>query len=239
LKQVADELAINYSTAKTIVQTFRKERRITKKPKRSLETKKAIKRERYLSKCLTQSKVARIISRIMEDELIAIANDVKCTKQSEPQSPIAEVSTAIATSPPSGAESPPTKTFPRITSANQMVLFPNEEEGPRPGQVTRAVATEYSYFPVSKKDIFYVYSEINPEEEYRDRVDYANPVVLRAKTSIRETEGAPIAKLPLISALASKSAFAPPTQFAHSEPQEATLFFTEYSLKIIMNSFER
>jgi len=56
-KEAAEELKINYSTAKTIVQTFRREKRVAKKPKHCTETKKAIKHERLLRKLLKSDQV--------------------------------------------------------------------------------------------------------------------------------------------------------------------------------------
>ncbi len=177
LKQAADELDINYSTAKTIVQTFRREKRVAKKPKRGLQTKKAIKRERFMARVLTRYKVGKILAKIMESETRGEAK--KPSKEKSRAHP--EASTAVATQQPTELPSGMHKVFPRVTSALQMVLMPLEEEGPKEGQVSRGILTDSFELPPTKRDIFFVRSETNPEELYRDKVDYSNLVAFRAK----------------------------------------------------------
>ncbi len=242
LKQAADELGVNYSTAKTIVQTFRKEKRITKKPKRMIETKKAIKRERYLSKLLSESKVAKLLSQVLSSELL-ILQKAKALEEPAPLTPpvgLSEASTFMATVQPSDVASPAPKGLPRVVSAGQMVLFPLEEDGPKPGQVSRAVSAcmDAGVSGLPKKDIFYVYCEDNPEEEYKGKIDYDNPVLLRAKLEEKPTEI--LAKLPMIPAATTCSAFIPVTKRlrdnlrVESEPKPV-FKFEDYTIPIIYN----
>jgi hypothetical protein len=64
------------------VQTFRKEKRIAKKPKRSLLTRKALKREHNLRHALSSGRVTALVDRLFSDETIQdlIAN---CGDQSK------------------------------------------------------------------------------------------------------------------------------------------------------------
>lgn len=166
MKDAAIRLNINYSTAKTIVQTFRKEKRISKKPKHTKMTKKSIKREEFLSRVLTQSKLAKIITRITSTEFKK-RRSLK-GKFSRPSQPISEARTLAATGQVS--ENFSLNGFPRIESAGQMQIFEAEKEGPKPGQVTRAVSVD---MPQNlKKDIFFVHSEGKPGDEFKQLIDY-------------------------------------------------------------------
>ncbi len=233
MKQVADELSINYSTAKTIVQTFRKERRIAKKPKRALETKKAVKRERYLTKLLSHSKVVKMVALIVGEESVTSSDK----KSPEPTAPIVDSSTLISVPVRPEAETQH-KAFPRITSANQMVLFPAEEDGPKPGQVSCAVATDPLSFPFSRKDVFYVYSESNPEEEYKGKVDYANPVLLRAKLSSPAVESLAAQGQLLLQTQPFPRTISAPL-LAGFDVQGPAFDFQEYARRIRVDPFER
>lgn len=157
LKEAAEKLNINYSTAKTIVQTYRKENRISKKPKHTIITKKSIKREQFLSRVLTPTKLAKTISKIISTEC---GSNKK--RKSLKVTPISEARTLAATA--QANENPIAKGFHRIESAGQMQLL-EAEEGPKPGQVTRAVVVD---IPQSlKKDIFHVHSEDKSEEKLK------------------------------------------------------------------------
>lgn len=153
-------------------------------------------------------------------------------KTAEPATPPAEASTNMSAQVRSEPEAKH-KDFPRVTSANQMVLFPVEEEGPKIGQISRAVATDPLSFPFSRKDIFYVYSETNPEEEYKGKVDYTNLVLLRAKLSSQAVESLPAVSRPI-----PRTISAPVLSLAGSSG--SSIFnFQDYSLRILMNQFER
>lgn len=157
LKDAAEKLDINYSTAKTIVQTYRKENRISKKPKHSIITKKSLKREQFLSRVLTQTKLAKIMSRIVAAELNLKKRKLCRTKSLQG---ISEARTLAATG--QAQDIPVGKSFPRVESAGQMQLLEAEKEGPKPGQVTRAISAN---MPLSlKKDVFYVHVPCSAKE---------------------------------------------------------------------------
>jgi hypothetical protein len=190
LKQAAENLNINYSTAKTILQTFRRERRISKKPKHIVETKKAMKRENYLAKVLTHARMNRVVSNILSNEL-KLAKKRKSSKASRN---LSEVQTAMNTE--QAIENQTNKGFPRIGSAGQMELFGMEKEGPKEGQVTRAVTADIPLLP--KKELFYIYSKDMDEEEFRRKIDYDDPVALKVK--VEEQPNNEVINLPSVSA---------------------------------------
>lgn len=176
MKQAADALGINYSTAKTIVQTFRREHRIAKKPKRSLETKRAMRRERHLLKALAKSRIAKILSQIISSETSCPDTCLKARDQPHP--PPCEVSMSVSTAavlPPSATSASITN-FHRDTSAAQLMLLLNPEKA-----VPKEMVSIGTNVDTGKKDIFYVFTEDNPEEEYKRKVDYKDPVTLRVK----------------------------------------------------------
>jgi len=165
LKNAAEKLNINYSTAKTIVQTYRKENRISKRPKHAITTKKSLKREQFLSRVLAPTKLAKIMSKIefAECKLKKKRKSLKSTKEI-----ISEACTLAATG--QAVENPIKKAFHRIESAGQIQLLETEKEGPKPGQVTRAV---FADIPLNlKRDIFYVHSECKSEEELKKLISY-------------------------------------------------------------------
>lgn len=159
LKEAAEKLDINYSTAKTIVQTYRRENRISKKPKHTKATQKSLKREMFLSRVLTQRNVAKLMSRIVATEFKTTKRR-KTLKEKVSSQAVSDARTLAGTG--QALENPMSKGFPRVESAGQMQLFEAEVEGPRVGQVTRAVLTEIPLH--HKKNIFYIHSESNAEE---------------------------------------------------------------------------
>eukprot|EP00826_Nyctotherus_ovalis_P064903 TRINITY_DN9530_c0_g1_i9.p1 TRINITY_DN9530_c0_g1~~TRINITY_DN9530_c0_g1_i9.p1 ORF type:complete len:298 (-),score=78.77 TRINITY_DN9530_c0_g1_i9:230-1123(-) len=158
LKEAAEKLDINYSTAKTIVQTYRKENRISRKPKHMKETKKSIRREEFLSRVLTQAKLAKLFPRVIQVEF-GSPKKKKSPKLSQSNS---EARTLAATGQPQ--DNPPFKAFHRIESAGQMQIIESEVEGPRPGQVSRAVTVDVPQNV--KKDIFHVRCEQKEENAF-------------------------------------------------------------------------
>lgn len=162
------------------MQTFRREKRIAKKPKRFVETRKAIQKEKFLRKTLVKHRVAGIISRILEDEELFHSADEKC-EDKKPVEP-AEVSVTRPTNDVDINLPRPNKGIQRVCSAPQMVLIETEEEGPKEGQTSRAVGVrEEMLLPANKKEIFYVYPENSLDEEYKSKVNYDDPVELRSK----------------------------------------------------------
>ncbi len=193
------------------MQTFRKEKRITKKPKRALCTKKAEKREKALSKTLVPGKLDLIFAQILfgetqEHELCEPSckrakSDADALLSSTPLKPN-DASTAVTAAamasvlPQNEGDVRPSQPIHRVTSFPDIELatpavasspppaFLEEEPGPKLGQITRAVdaPNDIPLLPQSK-DLFYVYPEANPEDEYRDKVDYRNLVMLRSPSA--------------------------------------------------------
>ena len=209
-----------------------------------LETKKAIKRERYLIKFLSQFKVAKLLSGITSLEFIPFDKSKSFDMQplAMPQG-LSDISTVPATIQASNAENPTPSRFPRVESAVQMILFPTEEDGPKPGQMSRAIHANIDAETVSfmRKDVFYVYSEENPEEEYKRKIDYNNPVLLRPKAEGKESET--LGKLPSLPTAETMSAFTHVTRRTTRSESDLEAFqmfqFWEYGLKIITNMCER
>ncbi len=234
MKQAADELGINYSTAKTIVQTFRREKRVAKKPKRGLETKKALKREKYIARVLGHHKLTKILARIMEEETKDL--ELKPEKRKASEVNIPEASTAMVTQQP--IEPPPNTPFPRITSAFQMVLPAPLEEPPM--RQDCGVMTDDLLVPqICKRDVFFVHSEANPEELYRSKVDYANPVTLRAKIRPeQEVRTTPISKLPqlrpLMVAMQQRQILVQYTDWVEERPE---FVFSDYSASVVTSRY--
>eukprot|EP00826_Nyctotherus_ovalis_P048765 TRINITY_DN577_c0_g1_i1.p2 TRINITY_DN577_c0_g1~~TRINITY_DN577_c0_g1_i1.p2 ORF type:complete len:228 (+),score=44.91 TRINITY_DN577_c0_g1_i1:151-834(+) len=166
LREAADRLGMNYSTAKTIVQTFRREKRVAKKPKRLAATKKSIEKERFLTHFLNKFKVKALLSGIIRTELEA----QKTSKHTHKL--LAETSTAIASS--QGYVPSIRKTLPRVESAGEMLLVGLEEEGPCAGQTSRGVSANMEL--THKRPVFFVIADNNIEEEYKKKLDYSNPV---------------------------------------------------------------
>jgi hypothetical protein len=177
LKEAAKELSINYSTAKTIVQTFRREKRIAKKPKRQVETKQAKKRERALCRKLSANKVNTIVEMILENEAGIGLTTKKCN---EPKEEIKDAST-LPTNQPKEPENP-LKHQNNFGSSPDFTIFQEKEDGPKEDQISRGVGTHNDLILLQpKKPIFYTYSNKNMEDEYKEKIDYSNLVIFRSK----------------------------------------------------------
>jgi len=163
-------LKINYSTAKTIVQTFRREKRIAKKPKKAFITKRGLKRERRLARKVTKITVPQMLTKII---LAATFNPKVFQK---PSLKVSEQSTAAVKE-----NNESEKVFPRAVSVSQMVYFPPQENGPKTNQVSKGVLVEAQDFP--KKNIFLVFHN-KVEEEFKERVDYDD--LIRTKSKLTE-----------------------------------------------------
>jgi len=164
LKKAASELNINYSTAKTIVQTYRRENRITKRPKYMAETKKTLRRERLLAKMLVQKRVRKLTTLILKTAL----NQSKKKKKNKERTGISEVRTLPVTAQTN--ENPISKGFPRVESAGQIVFFESETLGPKCGQMSRGVMVNREA-GITKKKIFYVHYKNNSEEEFKESIN--------------------------------------------------------------------
>lgn len=177
LKQIADELGINYSTAKTIVQTFRKERRVAKLSKKLTETKKSIRHETYLAQFLTRYKVAKFIFFILDEELVS-------TKKAEAPLQInhrhSQTHDSLHPLQLFSIEKVDPTQYESQGTGNKFLSI---EKGPKLGQVTVGTyANLYSKDPLThKKDVFYVYTETDPEAKYKEKINYEDPVILNSK----------------------------------------------------------
>jgi len=210
LKQAADLLGINYSTAKTIIQTFRKEKRIAKKSKHMVETKKAIKKSQFLTRFLTKAKVESLLDSILLEELVVPEHKLIKEDHNVSDSCTAPVFKII----PNASS----KVLARVDSAAQMLLFDEVEEGPGRGQRTRAISVSFHENKEYKHNFFYVYSETDPEMKYKDKIDYNDPILLRAKTSDRHNVNSHL-----------------DLGMEHNNKPELTFDFSEYKTKILKN----
>ncbi len=234
LKEGADELGIIYSTAKTIWQTFKKEHRIAKKPKRSIGTKKAAKHEEHLYSMLMKTRVPGILAKILHAECSAREGRKRALRKfpssicgcgpPEETNPLQSVSTrAVANSPVEGC-------FSRIQSANEIVLVSQDEDGPRFGQRSHGTCcASYGVLdPPTKKDKFYIYADNDLDNKYKEEVDCTNPVSLRRQ---RKRSGLPSFRstfTPVTSRKASECA----NRLGESAPAVA-FNFVVYSTRIV------
>lgn len=179
LKEASDELKINYSTAKTIVQTFRRERRIAKKSKKAFITKRGLRRERRLVRKVTKATVPRMLAKIISTATSLPENFQKPSLKTNEQS-------TAAIKENNGSE----KAFSRVVSVSQIVFFPSQESGPKVGQVSRGVLVELQDLP--KKNIFLVFHS-KVEEGFKEVVDYNDLVPSKIKAT---GESIQLTKLP-------------------------------------------
>lgn len=179
MREAADQLDINYSTAKTIVQTFRKEKRVAKKPKRLITTKKSIEKERSLVQFLSQFKVKSLMSSVIKTEL--------ALKKKSQDVAISEAPTLGSITRTNTLQSNLHKALPRVESAGDMLLFGLDEDGPYAGQMSRGISVNMDQ-AVQKRPIFFVMIETDVEEEYKKSLDYSNLVLLRNKQPIISQE---------------------------------------------------
>lgn len=160
MKKAATTLNVNYSTAKTILQTFRKEKRVTKQPKHMTATKKIAKHEQLLARMLRQRRVKKVIGIILKSAL----KQAKKKKLTTKQKPIQHNANSQAKTLPNTVQpipNPISNGFHRIESADQMILFEAETSGPKCGQMSRGIMTEVK---VAKKDLFYVHYSFSYDE---------------------------------------------------------------------------
>ncbi len=205
MKDAAAALNINYSTAKTIVQTFRRERRVTRKRKQTLETKKGLKREHHLQATLSHCKLANIFLRILQNETANDPTTCKAVHAEALNAPGTTIPTASGTPEATPEDATPLKTgnkaMTRAHSAAEMCLVSEEEKGPKPGDMSRPTQTGGESFPPqSQKPVFVIYTESNPEDQFKDQIDYRNLVRLRTKKESPVPVQVPDAKLPPLTA---------------------------------------
>lgn len=160
------------------MQTFRRERRILKRPKHTAETKKTLRREKFLAKMLVQRRVHKIVTSILK---FALGRSKK--KRYKDRAGISEGKTLPVTAQPT--ENPISKSFPRIESAGQMLLFEPETPGPKCGQMSRGITVNMEA-GIAKKNIFYIHYNTNSEEEFKQTINYNNPILLKTRFDIQK-----------------------------------------------------
>ncbi len=131
--------------------------------------------------------------------------------------------------------------FPRVLSAPQLYLFEADEEGPKLGQMSRGIGVQEEHLlPLYRREVFYVYPEHDLDEEYKERVDYDNPVLLRSKPKPNESQ-------PVRGLLPSLQDFLKSGLKTHSENDEhaqgrepgISFDFAEYRKAVMENSLKR
>jgi hypothetical protein len=212
LKMAAEELNINYSTAKTILQTFKCQKRFAKKPKRSLTSLRSRKREGYLRRTLLPRVMPDIFLNIFADELrpekcADLADSLQAGGRKHLKLSFAATPTPTPTPmsrAPLALPVPMTSPGPRGSAG--MVRSPLEEKvvqsefvepGPRAGQVSRGTDVPWELpFAVETKDAFYIYSIDGPEAPFKHKVDYTTPMQIRRRHKRTTSELAPLPLLP-------------------------------------------
>lgn len=159
-------MSINYSTAKTIIQTFRRDKRISKQPNTLLETKKSIKHENFIGRFLNPHKVGLLLSAIIDTE-------------KRPKPPIKFMPELdIEISPLLNASSNEENT-PRIIEINKF-----------PKKVDCGVTANLGLKEI-KKDIFFLDNRKNAEDEYLGQIDYNDNIYLRGRTKGKSLKNTP------------------------------------------------
>ncbi len=161
LKVAADELGIIYSTAKTIWQTFKKERRIAKRPKRSIGTKKSAKHEEHLYSVLDKSRVPALLEKVLQAEF----NPRVARKR-----PLTKKASTFCCAP-----------CEEINMNQLRAPAIPLSEGPTEACISRSqsAATLYKEASSAKKDKFYIYTVDDLDEKYKEVVECSSPVSLR------------------------------------------------------------
>jgi len=165
------------------VQTFRREKRIAKRPKRYGETLKSAKHSKCLSKSLTTDLVQNIICDLLQGEFLCSDNS-NMKMQPEPniceKDPTTVASHYANISDSQQKDDEKSGMFSKVYSANDVRVPPVKVPPIRvlPRKFYDADGTQ---FP-EERQIFTVYPETNPDEEYKGKVDYQDPVLLRVKT---------------------------------------------------------
>ena len=157
LREIATVLNLNYSTAKTILQTFRKEKRIAKRPRCFVETKNAIKHERNITSFLTKNKVYDLMNEVLLTEYNPVENNDAFHKKS--LDGCSDSQSSMQTHPES---------LKKINSSSQFPSSNKEEKGKYVsiGVTVNMVDTTF------RRDIFFVYSDVDPDEFYKGKINY-------------------------------------------------------------------
>lgn len=127
-----------------------------------MESKKSIRKENFLDRFLNQYRIKSIMSTILNIESSLKKDEEIIRKVS------LEASTVV---PLVGSNFRP-----RIESASQITSFELEECGPCEGQMSRSVSVNLN---CSKRPLFYVISESDFEDEYKKKVNYDDPLLLK------------------------------------------------------------
>ena len=154
-----------------------------------------MKHEEHLYSILNKGKIPGILAKILYAEFSFKPGRKRGTKRAavahiqenhEESNALQSVSTrAMFNSPP---EKRIEASLLRVQSANEIVLLPLEEDGPKPGQKSRSITTSCGTpGTIAKKDKFYIYNDSDLDNKYRGVVDCANPVSLRKQRKKVET----------------------------------------------------
>jgi transcription elongation GreA/GreB family factor len=144
-----------------------------------------MKHERNLKKSLDKVHVNEIVAEIMSGEFLYCCDDTKkknyeSSKEKEQEHEVGKEQSTVATYN-STLASPEKSGFHRVISASDM---------PIKTKVSVTVQTEDN-----TKPIFIIYPEESSENEFKNKVDYTNPVVLRNRTEKYEKPLPPIATI--------------------------------------------
>ena len=169
MKKAAEDLDVNYSTAKTIIQIFRKEKRIARKPKHLIVTKKSLRREKFLKKMTNPYRIKKVMAKVIKAELKKSKK-----KKSSINKDLFQISEAKTLAVTNQMEEN-VRRFPRIESAGQMVIFADMVFGPKAGQMTKGTLTNIQ--PIEPKTKLF---HINISEEcYRGKINYNDLLLLK------------------------------------------------------------
>lgn len=222
------------------MQTYRRERRIGKRPKHTGETKKVMRREKLLAKMLSQQRVRKLVANILRRALgrgrkkkVPARNSSVGKGRTRPCHGVSEAKTLPLTAQLS--ENPTSKGFHRIESAGQMILFEAEAPGPKSGQVSRGVATGAE---VVRKDTFYVYCNVDSEEQPKHSAIHIPPPPKRSSP--------PSNKLPGMAASAQEMlegrglvVGGGKSKERVNEEKRSFFDFREYGAMIMANAYQR
>jgi len=182
LKEIASKLGINYSSAKTIVQTFRKERRFTKKEKKQINTINSMKKQKILQKALNSEKCLDLFSKIMDDYTfgnLCMKNDPK-----DKEFPLSN-SICASTTNYSNNLSGNRSEFSRIASAESMQNLISDTSNSL-NSVSVGVNTELDLIEhQASKDVFFVHdSDENFPENFELDCKYNNLLMIPKKRKL-------------------------------------------------------
>ena len=189
LKDLAKKLRINYSTAKTIVQTFRREKRFATREKILLNTKREEKLFKKNLNKLPPEKIYLIMTKILKSFLEESSEEMGCNQKLELSLKTPE-NTKQTIGAYSNNETPIENEISKIDNSH-------------PTKTSIGTTTNDLCFLSPVGDIFYIHDEENVNPQYDKEIDFENLVHLRKRVDHpdRIKIGNESNKLPLISGL--------------------------------------